>query len=102
MQKKTSLVLFLLGIFFSASLFLAYKGRSNLVSTAFEGKIDSISYDEKMIPTVFVKGIRYHLTPLRKEFVQKVRVGDFIEKKSDQACYIITKQKTEEIINFEF
>ncbi|MCX2432340.1 hypothetical protein [Pedobacter sp. GR22-10] len=90
------------GLFFGITAVMYFNGRKELESINFSGIIEKLSYDEKNIPDVTVKGITYNLTPLRKEFKEKVRVGDLIEKKKGISVYKVTKQQTGEIINFAF
>jgi hypothetical protein len=88
--------------FFSVTAVMYVKGRRNLDNTAFSGKIQKISYDEKSIPDITINNVIYNLTPLRKEFKEKVRVGDKIEKKKGISVYTVTNHETGKVINFEF
>jgi len=90
------------GIFFSVIAVLYISGRKTLETVKFNGKIEKIIYDEKNIPTVTVNGILYNLTPLRKEFKDRVRVGDIIKKESGKSTYVIIQQGTNEEIKFNF
>jgi hypothetical protein len=102
MKIKFLLFALFLIVYLGGSLLFYAKGRKDLIKASFKGTIEKITYDEKSIADVYVKGEKHHLTILGKEFKQRVRVGDFIEKKTGVAFYTIKKPATGEIINFKF
>ena len=102
MQIKTLFPIIFFGIFFATTAVLFFNGRRELEDVGFNGKIEKLVYDEKNIATVTVKGISYHLTPLRKEFKAQVRIGDVIKKAKGASTYTILKENSSEIIKFDF
>ena len=76
-------------IFLSVGYYLFYLGQAKRKNYAFEGRIQNIYYDKKMIPTLIVSGKSYYLTPLRN-FQTDVEIGDLaIKKRGDKVLRII-------------
>lgn len=101
-MNRIIVFLILLITFFAVAIFLSRMNDKELIASAFEGKIEKIEIGDKGIPNVYVKGSRYHLTPLGNEFNRTVKAGDYIIKHKGEPIYKIVRKGTNRVLNFTF
>lgn len=89
-------LLFLLAgyIFISTNL-----NRQKNLSYHFDGLVQKVDYDTKMVPTVTVDGKTYILSA-GYNFNQKIERGDRLKKSNGSTIYILIKSNTWEVIKF--
>lgn len=98
MNKKIIAILFLL--FLGIVLFLRYQAQSKRRNYKFQGRIENIYFDVKMIPTIVVNKKPYYLLSFR-HFKEDVEVGDLAIKKSGERNLKIIKKSNGRILNYK-
>lgn len=81
-------------LFVGAICFFYFKGIKELRSYEFSGVIESIRYDKKHIPYIYVNKKEYYLDANNWSLKGKIKVGDNIVKKKGELTLIIFDAKT--------
>jgi hypothetical protein len=99
MDKRKVINYLAIGVlFFIVLLFLYIRADKIEKSYQFNGTIEKVTYGDKKIPTVVIKGKTYFISYPNEYFNNKIEAGDSLIKEKNSRIYKLIKYKTGEVI----
>jgi len=77
------------------------KARNSYINYEFNGIVESVSYDDKNIPSATVDGQTYYLGATNWNFNRLIEAGDSLHKQKGNIVIELIKQKTGKILTFQ-
>ena len=88
-------------LFFIVLLFLYIRADKIEKSYQFNGTIEKVTYGDKKIPIIVIKGKTYFISFPNEDFNDKIEAGDSLIKEKNSRIYKLIKFKTGEVISSE-
>lgn len=100
-DRAALIIVIPIAVCFAVYLFIQNQkdNRANLLND-FKGVVQNVSYDEKGIPSVSIKGIKYYLDA-GYNFEHAIEQGDSLIKTKGQTRYILVKHNAKATFTFD-